>query len=402
MTLTLLIDLDDTLLDSNMDAFIQAYFKKLAGFLERYVGPQRLVQELLTGTMQMFKNEHPDMTLDEVFGNYFYPALGMDREKLRAEIDTFYDEVFPKLKSLTRPRPEAVKLVDWALEQGWQVVVATNPLFPRKAIDHRLRWANLPPEKYAFTLVTSYETSHFTKQIPAYYPEILGRLGWPETPILMVGDDPRMDVESAQKAGLPVFWVRPRGKANPDFANLPQGTIKEFRAWIETADLNSLQMDFKTPDALIATLLSTPAVLDTIIRGLRLTEWTLRPQEGEWSLTEILCHMRDVDMEVNLPRMQTVMSEENAFIAGQNTDPWAEERQYNTQEGLEAFYDFVVARVELVEGLKGLSPDDWQRKARHTIFGPTNAQELVGFMAEHDRSHLRQVLATLDAIRKTD
>ena len=34
MNLTLLLDLDDTLLDSNMDTFIPVYFQALSGFLE--------------------------------------------------------------------------------------------------------------------------------------------------------------------------------------------------------------------------------------------------------------------------------------------------------------------------------------------------------------------------------
>jgi FMN phosphatase YigB (HAD superfamily) len=402
MTLTLLLDLDDTLLDSNMDIFIPAYFKKLAAYLGPRFNAQRLVQELLTGTMMMFKNERPDLTLEEIFSNYFYPALGAPRESLEAEINNFYDEVFPSLKELTKPRREAVELVEWAFSQGWRVVVATNPLFPRKAIEHRLRWANLPPEKYPFNLVTAFESMHFTKEIPAYYPEILGNLGWPEGPVIMVGDDPRMDIESALKAGLPVFWVRPKGKSNPAFVNLSQGTLKEFRGWIKTVDFDSLKPDLTTPLALLYSLQSTPAVLDTLIRGLKPAEWTVRPKEGEWSLTEIFCHMRDVEMEVNVPRLQTVLSEDNAFIAGQDTDPWAEERQYIQQEGLAAYYDFAAARMELVEVLKDLSDDEWERKARHTIFGPTHLKELVGMMAEHDRLHIQQALAAVAAARKSD
>ncbi|MGC1375203.1 MAG: DinB family protein, partial [Anaerolineales bacterium] len=111
-------------------------------------------------------------------------------------------------------------------------------------------------------------------------------------------------------------------------------------------------------------------------------------------------HLRDMDVEVNLPRLEMLTAAENAFIAGQDTDPWAMERRYIEQDGPAVFRDFVVARMKLVEKLKSLSAADWQRRARHTIFGPTDLQELVCFMAEHDRTHIQQAMALLKVIRE--
>ncbi len=395
MSLTLLLDLDETLLDSNIDIFLPAYFKKLAGFLAQWVEPERFIKELLIGTNLMNQNERPDLTLEQVFDQYFFPAIGVDRAVLQPAIERFYDEVFPSLKEFSAPRPEAVAMVECAFERGWRVVIATNPLFPRKAIEHRLRWANLPPEKYPFTLITTYETSHFSKSVSAYYPEILGNLGWPSDPVVMVGDDPLMDVDSASKAGLPVFWVRPEGKSLPELALVPQGTLPDFCHWIQAADLSLLRPNLKTPAALIASLQSAPAVLDTLLRTLKTADWTARPRKDEWALVEILCHMRDMDVEVNLPRLETLTTKENAFIAGQDTDPWAKERRYIEQDGPAAFGDFIAARIKLVEKLKSLSIEGWQRRGMHTIFGPTTIQELVGFMAEHDRTHIQQVRALI-------
>ncbi len=400
MTLTLLLDLDDTLFNLDTDIFLPAYFKKLAGFLAERVNPGRLIDELLAGTNLMVRNERPDLTLDEVFSNYFYPAIGMERAELQPAIERFYDEVFPSLKELTAPRPEAVELVEYALGKGWRVVIATNPLFPRKAADERLRWANLPPEKYPFALITSMETSHFTKRVPAYYLEVLGNLGWPTGPVIMAGDDPVGDIDSALRAGLPVYWLRSQGKSLPDLVDLPQGEIKDFHNWIESVDFDLLEPSLKNPEALLCSLQSTPAVLDTLIRRLDPAEWTARPQENEWALVEILCHLRDLDTEVNLPRVLALMAENDAFIAGQDTDPWAEERKYIKQDGLAAFRDFVTARMRLLGTLKSLSREGWDRRALHTIFGPTRLQELVSFMAEHDRTHIRQVIAVLAAARR--
>lgn len=401
MPLTLLLDLDDTLLDSNMSVFAPAYFKKLAGFLSPWVESQELIREFRAGTGLMSKNEYSDSTLESVFNQYFYSALGMtDRTQLQTQIEHFYDDVFPSLKELSTPKLDVVEMVEYAFEKGWHVVIATNPIQPRKAVEHRLRWANLSPEKYPFALITSMESSHFSKAIPAYYSEILGKLGWPSGPVVMVGDDPILDIDSASKAGLPVFWVRPEGKSLPELADTPQGTMRDFHDWIQAVNFNLLQPNLKTPEALIASLQSTPAVLDSLLQTLNPVEWTTRPHKDEWALTEILCHLRDLDAEVNLPRLETLTVVENAFITGQNTDPWASERHYLEQDGFAAFHDFVAARIKLLEKLKSLSLDGWQRRGRHTIFGPTNLQELVGFMAEHDRTHIQQAIMLLDSIRK--
>lgn len=400
MPLTLLLDLDDTLLDSNIDVFLPAYFEKLAGFLAHRVEPGLLIKELLAGSHLMLKNKQPDLTLDEVFAAHFYPAIGIRRAELQPELEKFYDEIFPTLSTFCAPRKHVLEMVEYAFAKRWRVVIATNPLFPRKAIEHRLRWANLPPEKYPFALVTSMETSHFSKANPAYYDEILGNLGWPSGPVLMVGDDPLMDMDAAGKAGLPLYWIRPEGRSLPELLNTPQGQISDFKGWLQAVDPKTLQPNLKAPEAIIHSLQSTPAVLDGLLRTMNQAERTARPRKDEWAIIEILGHLRDLDAEVNLPRLEMLTTVENAFITGQNTDPWAKERNYIAQDGPTAFQDFVSMRQKLIEKLKSLSAEDWQRRARHTIFGPTHLQELAGFMAEHDRTHIQQAAITLKVIRK--
>ena len=39
-------------------------------------------------------------------------------------------------------------------------------------------------------------------------------------------------------------------------------------------------------------------------------------------MTEIICHLRDVEREVNLPRIRRVLAEQNPFLVGEVTDVW--------------------------------------------------------------------------------
>jgi hypothetical protein len=126
--------------------------------------------------------------------------------------------------------------------------------------------------------------------------------------------------------------------------------------------------------------------------------WTRRPDLNEWCITEILCHMRDVDQEVNLPRLQMVLEKNNPFIPGVDSDPWAQERDYIRQDGSRALQKFFNVRIQLVELLESLQPDEWNRSSRHAIFGPTHLSELVNIIAAHDRLHVQQLLKVLKAL----
>jgi hypothetical protein len=287
-----------------------------------------------------------------------------------------------------------VDLVDWAFSQGFRVVIATNPLFPQKAIHHRMRWAGIPPEKYNFSLITSYENMHFTKS-PAYYAEILGNLGWPEEPAVMVGDHVEMDLIPARVVGLPVYHVTRQTESESSFVPDGKGGISDLRSWLEQIEKSSWILKFSTPESLLAVLRSTPATLADLADGIPEDEWMRCPECDEWSLNEIFCHLRDVELEVNIPRLQTLMQETNPFIAGQITDDWVLQRNYDRQDGRQALRIMAAARTHLVQLLAGLAPEDWKRAARHSVFGPTHLQELVGFMASHDRSHIQQVLSTI-------
>ena len=397
MTLTLLLDLDDTLLDNDINAFLPAYLKALGKHLSSYVPPGVMIQNLMAATQRMLVNDSAMRSLEHSFDEVFYPAISHSKSDLRATLEYFYSEVFPELHVLTRPRPEAVQMVQYAKEQGHTLVVATNPLFPQKAIYHRLRWAGLEPDKVPFALITTYENFHFAKPNPAYIAEILAQLGWPNQPAVMVGNSLEDDLVPAARLGMPVFWITDQADSLPaGFHPLStSGGLTDVPAWLEAVDRANPPQEFSTPEALLAILKSTPAMLDTLSHTLTRPQWLSRPAAGEWSLTEILCHLRDVDREVNLARFEKVIDGLNPFLPGINTDTWAQERAYQQQDGTAALRSFIEVRTHLVAQLEILEKQDWQKPARHAIFGPTNLQELVSFVATHDRSHIQQVLTAI-------
>ncbi len=236
------------------------------------------------------------------------------------------------------------------------------------------------------------ETFHFAKPSPAYFAEVLAQLGWPEGPAIVVGDDPKNDIEPARSLGLPTYQIRNNGelRGGPTAAD-GSGDLADFLPWLDQVGPDPTTETSATPAGLLGVLASTPAALDTLITRADPVSINWKPGPTEWSVAEVLCHLRDVEAEVQLPRLQKITHEDNPFLPAENTDAWAAVRGYAAQDGQEALADFMSSRASTIELLKTLGDDAWDRGARHAIFGPTSLKELVVFMAEHDRLHLRQI-----------
>jgi FMN phosphatase YigB (HAD superfamily) len=395
MSLTLLLDLDDTLLDTNLDAFMPAYFQALSGHLAKHAAPSSMLRALIEGVNLMNESEDPTRTLEEIFDADFYERLGFSKAELMQVIDEFYEEAFPTLAQHTRKRPEALPLIDWADSRGYRIAIATDPLFPRKATNHRLRWAGFAPER--FELVSTFEHFHFTKTHPAYYAEVLGRLGWPEGPVVMVGNDTARDLIPAHRLGLKTFLVD--GESSPGFET-GRGELADLRPWLESINLSTLEPSFKSREAVLAIMVSTPAVLHSLSAALTEEQWKYEPTHDDWALNEIVCHLADTEREVHQMQINLMIEREAAFIPRPDSGVWASEREYLNIDGRRALFEFAQARIENVKTLKALGEDIWSRNARHAIFGPTNFLEVTSFIADHDRLHVQQAWKTLQSLAR--
>ena len=395
MSLTLLLDLDDTLLDTNLDAFMPAYFQALSQHLIKHSPPSTLLRSLFTGMNLMNESEDPTRTLEEIFEADFYPQLGYTKSDLIHIIEEFYDEVFPTLAQHTRRRPDAVLLIEWAYSRGYRVAIATDPLFPRKATYHRLRWAGFDPER--FELVSTFEHFHFSKTHPAYYAEVLGRLGWPEGPVLMVGNDPARDLLPAYRLGLKTFYIDGESGSSPGFET-GRGRLADLRPWLESISLSTLEPSFKSREAVLAIMVSTPAVLRSLSASLTEDQWKHEPSHDDWAMNEIVCHLADTEREIHRMQLELMIEREGAFIPRPDSGVWASEREYLNIDGKAALAEFARARIDNVKTLKALDPSIWSRSARHAIFGPTNFLEVTSFMADHDRLHVQQAWKTLKSV----
>ena len=402
MNFTVLFDLDGTLLQNEDSIFIPAYIDLLGNYLGKDVPSQKIQLAVLKATQIMEDNKDPTKTLEECFDDYFYPKIGLSKSDLQKDIERFYREFFPDLRIYTSELQEAKSLTNKLIDKGTDLVIATNPLFPRVAITQRILWANLKPQIEDYALITCYENFHFAKPNPAYYAEILANLGWPEGPVVMVGNDWMRDIIPAEKIGIPTFFLSGSNEktSKPTNAKSSFGNWSDLELWIEKIFLSGSSMEPENSiEAYIAILLSTAAFIDNLSRiSKKISYWNIRPIPTEWSLVEIITHLADVDSDVNLPRMNLIQDENVPFFPAISTDEWATERNYIKNNPIEEMERFLQNRKQLINILSSLTNQKLEKQVNHAIFGPTKILEIIKFITQHDRIHINQIHNTISLL----
>lgn len=232
MVRTVLFDLDGTLLPLDTDEFVRYYFRYLARHLAAYVPPAEVAEKVMASTMAMIHNTDPNVTNLDAFWADFCPRVQQPREVLEPVTEQFYVEQFPKLGPEVLKGKEIIapQVLNQVLDMGYEIVLATNPLFPRAAILARMEWAGILD--YPWKLVTVLEEMHFTKPQPGYYREVLERIGRPPGECLMVGNDVQEDGVAA-RLGMGMYFAtdylidRNGGPAPP-----PSGPLAAFPGWL--------------------------------------------------------------------------------------------------------------------------------------------------------------------------
>jgi FMN phosphatase YigB (HAD superfamily) len=209
-----LFDLDGTLLDIEITTFLGRYFRALGEVVESHFPSQQLMPAILESTQAM-QMPHPGRTNRDVFHEGLLASTGIDLGEHWSVFEAFYRERFPLLGDGYGPKKGARRAIETALGLGLEVVVATQPIFPRVAIEHRLAWAGL--SDLALEHVTTYETMHACKPLPDYFRETASMAGVEPRECVMVGDDRTNDMAAAD-IGMRTFYVGEQAGTQADWS----------------------------------------------------------------------------------------------------------------------------------------------------------------------------------------
>jgi hypothetical protein len=250
-----------------------------------------------------------------------------------------------------------------------------------------------------FEIVSTFEHFHFTKTHPAYYAEMLGRLGWPDGPVIMVGNDMERDILPAKLLGLSGFHFDGQAASGSGPEADSNGDLQSLQRMLESNNVEQFMPVYKSKESILGILSSTPAVLHSMMHELSDPDFGKRGRADDWNLTELLCHLRDTELEIHHAQIKLMVEQTDAFIPRPDTGVWASQRDYFNESGISALDGFIDARRKTMDLLQGVAEDNWQRRARHAIFGPTNFTEVVGFIADHDRMHVQQAGGLLESVK---
>ena len=186
----LLFDLDNTLLFLDENKFVISYASNLATYFnDVFQDPKIFIHHLLEGTKFMV-NTHTSEKNIEKFFHYFVPhCKNLSKEVIYKRFLDFYNNEFDNVKYIVRPSPVAPKVFENALRKGFDIVIATNPIFPEIATKKRLIWAGLENYIDNLLLITHGEQFTTTKPDMEYYKQILDIIGRNANECLMIGND---------------------------------------------------------------------------------------------------------------------------------------------------------------------------------------------------------------------
>jgi len=230
---TILFDLDGTLLPMDMSVFEREYFKRLCKKLENYFPPDKTIDYVWNATYEMISNTDPNLANIDVFMDKFCKLSNRDREEMLDVFSHFYDNEYKELKEFFSPSFYMVKAVRILKNKGYILAVATNPIFPMKAVLERIKWAGLNQDDFHF--ITSFENMHFCKPHIDFYKEVLWMLGKKPEDCLMVGNDVEEDL-IARRLGIKTFLIKDYAinKNNISVISDFIGSYEDFYNFVQT------------------------------------------------------------------------------------------------------------------------------------------------------------------------
>ena len=200
---TLLFDLDGTLLPLDMDEFMKIYFEEMGKAFQDMIGADKLERNIWTGTKAMVTNLE-EKTNEQVFMDTFEKLVDGDLSLYQERFDRFYDDGFLKVRDAVEASPLVKGAVSALKNKGYSLVIATNPLFPQKAITHRIDWAGL--DRNDFCYISYYEQNCYCKPNPEFYTEVLQAIGKRPEQCMMVGNDVEEDM-IASRLGIETYLI---------------------------------------------------------------------------------------------------------------------------------------------------------------------------------------------------
>jgi uncharacterized damage-inducible protein DinB len=115
------------------------------------------------------------------------------------------------------------------------------------------------------------------------------------------------------------------------------------------------------------------------------------PEEGEWSMKEVMAHLRDLERDLFLPRLRRILEEERPQFESFDPDVWARSRDHREGSFERDLEEFAAARAQTLAFLAALPDGAVARLGLSGYFGPVTLAQYATHVVDHDLEHLGQL-----------
>ena len=142
--------------------------------------------------------------------------------------------------------------------------------------------------------------------------------------------------------------------------------------------------------ALISALETAPSVIIPLIREVPASILKRRPSANKWSAYEHAVHLSQSDVAFRA-RLDLILSEPDPFIKTIENSPEDEAGAMLEIDLDESLDRYIRERASLVETLKKLSPDEWQKTAVHEAFDHYSVFIMFRHLLNHEMLHAYRI-----------
>lgn len=204
MIKTLIFDLDGTLLPMDVNKFMSLYKSSLQSHFNSFDDSQILFDKVMYTLGHMIKDQSPVSNEDKFF-RVFKTQITGNLDQYIAHFNTYYDSRFSDVKASLDISKEMIEAIEILKEKGYDLIIATNPIFPYKANLKRIEWAGL--DFNDFDYISSLEKNTYCKPNISFYKQVLSSNKLKSDEVLMVGNDVQEDLSIAS-LGVSTYLIK--------------------------------------------------------------------------------------------------------------------------------------------------------------------------------------------------
>lgn len=148
-----------------------------------------------------------------------------------------------------------------------------------------------------------------------------------------------------------------------------------------------------TIDQVLTQLAEQPRTIAALTAGLPRARLARSPRRGEWSLNDVLAHLRSCS-DMWGKYMATIIAEDRPTIRAMNPTTWIKSTSYPELEFAPSLRAFRKQRAGLLALLRPLPRAAWSRTATVTGAGrprERTVMEYAQWLANHERSHVKHI-----------